>query len=185
MLFRSTHISFPVGRVESLVMKPLSFKEFLNAIDEKSSLDMIKHTIPAPDFAHEKLLKHFHMYSIIGGMPEIVRQYAEKRDILGLNNLFESLIVSYLDDVEKYARNRTMELVIRHAVSNAFYETGDRIKFQGFGNSNYKSREMGEALKVLEKAMLIYLLYPSSSVDLPLMPNTKKSPRLQIGRAHV
>ncbi|MBU8911846.1 MAG: AAA family ATPase [Desulfobacterales bacterium] len=176
----NTHISFPVGRVEYLVMKPLSFKEFLNAIDEKSSLDMIKHTIPAPDFAHEKLLKHFHTYSIIGGMPEIVRQYAEKRDILVLNNLFDSLIVSYLDDVEKYARNRTMEQVIRHAVSNAFYETGDRIKFQGFGNSNYKSREMGEALKVLEKAMLIYLLYPSSSVDLPLMPNTKKSPRLQV-----
>ena len=39
---------------------------------------------------------------------------------------------------------------------------------------------MSEALKVLEKAMLIYLLYPSSSVRLPLLPNTKKSPRLQV-----
>lgn len=175
-----THVSFPVGRVEYLVMKPLNFKEFLNALDEKSSLDIINNTTPVPDFAHEKLMKLFHIYSIIGGMPEIVQKYSEQKDILALNNLFDGLIVSYLDDVEKYARNHSMAQVIRHAISTAFYEAGSRIKFQGFGNSNYKSREMGEALKVLEKAMLIYLLYPSSSVDPPLLPNIKKSPRLQV-----
>ncbi|MCK5097374.1 MAG: ATP-binding protein [Desulfobacteraceae bacterium] len=175
-----THISFPVGRVEYLVMKPLNFKEFLNALGEKSSLDIINNTMPVPDFAHEKLMKFFHIYSIIGGMPEIVQKYSEKQDILSLNNLFDSLIVSYLDDVEKYARNHSMAQVIRHAISNAFYEAGGRIKFQGFGKSNYKSREMGEALKLLEKAMLIYLLYPSSSVEPPLLPNIRKSPRLQV-----
>ncbi|MCD4721969.1 MAG: DUF4143 domain-containing protein, partial [Desulfobacula sp.] len=137
-------------------------------------------TMPVPDFAHEKLMKFFHIYSIIGGMPEIVQKYSEKQDILALNNLFDGLIVSYLDDVEKYARNHSMAQVIRYAISNAFYEAGSRIKFQGFGNSNYKSREMGEALKLLEKAMLIYLLYPSSSVEPPLLPNIKKSPRLQV-----
>ncbi len=175
-----THISFPVGRVEYLVMKPLSFKEFLNALSEKSSLDILNRTIPVPDFAHDKLMKLFNTYAIIGGMPEIVQNYSDQKDIIALNSLFDSLIVSYLDDVEKYARNNTMANVIRHAVSNAFYEAGSRIKFQGFGNSNYKSREMSEALRVLEKAMLIYLLYPSSSVATPLRPNTKKSPRLQV-----
>ncbi len=175
-----THISFPVGRVEYLVMKPLSFKEFLNAVSETASLDILNKTAPVPDFAHDKLLKLFNTYTIIGGMPEIVQKYSDKKDILALNSIYDSLIVSYLDDVEKYARNRTMANVIRHAVSHAFYEAGNRIKFQGFGNSNYKSREMSEALKVLEKAMLIYLIYPSSSVFPPLQPNTKKSPRLQV-----
>ena len=175
-----THISFPVGRVEYLVMKPLSFKEFLNALSETSALNILTKRIPAPDFAHAKLMKLFQTYSIIGGMPEVVQKYSEQKDIVALNSIFDSLIVSYLDDVEKYARNSTMANVIRHAVSNSFYAAGSRIKFQGFGNSNYKSREMSEALKVLEKAMLIYLLYPSSSVRLPLLPNTKKSPRLQV-----
>ncbi|NOX35081.1 MAG: ATP-binding protein [Deltaproteobacteria bacterium] len=175
-----THISFPVGRVEYLVMKPLSFKEFLNALTEESGLDIIENKIPAPNFAHDKLMKLFHTYSIIGGMPEIIQKYSDQKDIIALNSVFDSLIVSYIDDVEKYARNNSMANVIRHAVSNAFYEAGSRIKFQGFGNSNYKSREMGEALKVLEKAMLIYLLYPSSSVKPPLLPNMKKSPKLQV-----
>jgi predicted AAA+ superfamily ATPase len=175
-----THISFPVGRVEYLVMKPLSFKEFLGALSEKSSLDILNGTIPVPDFAHDKLMKLFNTYAIIGGMPEIVQKYSESKDIIALNSIFDGLIVSYFDDIEKYARNSTMANVIRHAVSNVFYEASSRIKFQGFGNSRYKSREMSEALKVLEKAMLIYLLYPSSSVAPPLMPNTKKSPRLQV-----
>ena len=175
-----THISFPVGRVEYLVMKPLNFQEFLNAQNEEHSLDIINNKIPVPDFAHDKLMKLFHTYSIIGGMPEIVQKYSEQKDIIALNNIFDSLIVSYLDDVEKYARNHSMANVIRHAVSNAFYEAGKRIKFQGFGNSGYKSREMGEALKVLEKAMLIYLVYPSSSVKVPLVPNTRKAPKLQV-----
>ncbi|MDA3915745.1 MAG: AAA family ATPase [Deltaproteobacteria bacterium] len=175
-----THISFPVGRVEYLVLKPLNFKEFLNALNEKNSLDIIKNNIPAPSFAHDKLLKLFHTYSIIGGMPEIIQRYSDQKDIISLNSVFDSLIVSYLDDVEKYARNNSMANVIRHAVSHSFYEAGNRIKFQGFGNSNYKSREMGEALKVLEKAMLIYLLYPSSAVKPPLVPNIKKSPKLQV-----
>ena len=175
-----THISFPVGRVEYLVMKPLNFNEFLNALSEKSSLEIIKNKIPVPKFAHNKLMKLFHIYSIIGGMPEIVQKYSEQKDIIALKTLFDSLIVSYLDDVEKYARNNSMAKVILHAVSSSFYEAGTRIKFQGFGNSNYKSREMGEALKVLEKAMFIYLLYPSSSVKPPLQPNIKKSPKLQV-----
>lgn len=174
------HISFPVGRVEYLVMKPLSFKEFLTALDKESSLDIITNSIPVPDFAHSKLMKLFHTYSIIGGMPEIIQNYARHKDINALKEIFDSLIVSYLDDVEKYARNKSAANVIRHAVSSAFYEAGSRIKFQGFGNSNYKSREMGEALRVLEKAMLIYLLYPSSSVKPPLLPNMKKSPKLQV-----
>ncbi len=175
-----THISFPVGRVEYLVMKPLCFKEFLNALSEKASLDIMRNRMPVPAFAHDRLMTLFQTYAMVGGMPEIVQNYSDQKDLVGLNTVFDSLIVSYLDDVEKYAKNSSMANVIRHAVSSAFYEAGHRIKFQGFGNSNYKSREMGEALRVLEKAMLVNLLYPSSSVAPPLQPNTRKSPKLQV-----
>jgi hypothetical protein len=72
-----------------------------------------------------------------------------------------------------------MVQVIRHAIESAHLEAGRRIKFQGFGNSNYRSREMGEALRILERAMLIYLLYPSTVTQPPVRPDLKKSPRLQ------
>ncbi|TVQ23076.1 MAG: DUF4143 domain-containing protein [Spirochaetaceae bacterium] len=54
-----------------------------------------------------------------------------------------------------------------------------RIRFQGFGNSAYRSREVGEALRTLERAMLLHLLYPVTGYELPLLPDRKRSPRLQ------
>ncbi|MCH9769243.1 MAG: DUF4143 domain-containing protein [Gammaproteobacteria bacterium] len=58
-------------------------------------------------------------------------------------------------------------------------ESGARIRFQEFGQSNYKSREMGKALRTLEKAMLLKLVYPTTSTVLPAEVNHKKLPKLQ------
>ncbi|OAD23319.1 ATPase, partial [Candidatus Thiomargarita nelsonii] len=96
------HISFPVGRVEYLRMHPLSFEEFLQAIGETQAAQMLER-IPLPAFAHDKLLKLFHRYTLIGGMPEIVELYAESQDIIQLKPVYESLITAYMDDVEKYS----------------------------------------------------------------------------------
>jgi hypothetical protein len=39
---------------------------------------------------------------------------------------------------------------------------------------------MSEALKIIEKAMLIHLMYPTTTVKIPIEPDNKKSPRLHI-----
>ncbi len=173
-------ISFPVGRVEYLYMKPLTFKEYVNALGESSSAEIIDTIPPFPDFAHEKLLKEFYNYTLIGGMPEVVNVYSETQNMVELKPIYESLLRSYLDDVEKYARNNTHVRIIRHVIESSFIQAGNRIKFEGFGQSKYKSREISEALKSLEKAMLIYLMYPATGTELPILPDYKKSPRLHL-----
>jgi uncharacterized protein len=172
-------ISFPVGRVEYLVIHPVSFPEFLGALDETAALEQLR-TIPAAAFAHEKLLQLFRTYCLTGGMPEIVAHYAANKDLTALGPVYESLLVSYLDDVEKYAASSVQTEYIRHAIRASFTEAGKRIKFQGFGKSPYKSREMGEALRTLEKALLLHLVFPQTSPVLPLQPDLNKSPRLHI-----
>jgi predicted AAA+ superfamily ATPase len=172
-------ISFPVGRVEYLAVKPCSFSEFLSALGEINSLEIIQQ-FPVPDFAHEQLRKLFNLYTLIGGMPGVIQHYAEHRDLTMLTPVYDSLLVSYLDDVEKYARNNTLLQVIRHVTGNAFQHFGTRITFERFGNSNYRSREVGEAFRTLEKAMLLQLIYPAEYPRLPLYQNFRKSPRLQM-----
>jgi len=171
-------ISFPVGRVEFLHILPVSFSEYLNAAG-KDELLKVYNQIPVPDYAHEQLLSTFNEFTMLGGMPEIVRTWLAKEDIIALNRVYLSLQTSYLDDVSKYARTPTMVSVIRHAIKMAPYESGKRITFAGFGKSNYRSREVGEALRELEKAMIIDLIYPTTEWKLPLLPNYKKKPRLQ------
>ncbi|MEA3358111.1 MAG: AAA family ATPase [Thermodesulfobacteriota bacterium] len=173
------HISFPVGRVEYMVVRPCTFEEFLLATNETQSLDILN-SIPLPEFAHDKLLHQFYQYTMIGGMPEVIQHYVDTNDILMLKPVYDSLVTSYMDDVEKYAPNRTLGNVIRHVILTSFYHAGSRIKFQGFGKSNYKSREIAETMRILEKAMLLYLVYPSIDISLPIQPDFKKSPKLQL-----
>ena len=171
-------ISFPVGRVEYLAVRPCSFEEFLMATGEEKALDLLGQN-PVPEFAHEKLQGLFHQYAIIGGMPEIIKNFSENRDLVKLKTIYDGLIASYLDDVEKYARNATMTHVIRHIITTAFSVAGQRIKFEGFANSNYRSREIGDAFRTLEKAMLLQLVYPAVNAGLP-MDIKYRTPKLQL-----
>ena len=173
------NISFPVGRVEYKVIRPVSFPEFLSAIDETAALEQLT-KVPLAAFAQMKLLNLFHTYALIGGMPEIVQHYATHKDLVTLGPIYDSLISGYMDDVEKYAKSNAQILHLRHCIQSSFALAGKRIKFEGFGNSAYKSREMGESLRTLEKALLMQLVYPSTTATLPMVPDIKKSPRLQI-----
>ncbi|MBX7225463.1 MAG: AAA family ATPase [Chitinophagales bacterium] len=173
------NISFPVGRVEYMVLRPVSFPEFLGAIGESEALEQLQ-KIPLAPFAFDKLLKLFHTYALIGGMPEAVAHYAGYKDIVAMNEVFDSLIASYLEDVEKYAVSNPQIQLLRHTITSSFKLAGKRIKFERFGNAHYGSREIGEALRILQKTMLLQLIYPVNSAVLPLIPDTKKSPRLQI-----
>ncbi len=167
-------ISFPVGRVEHRFMYPLSFIEFLYAIGEEQVVAALE-TIPFPEFAYDVVKGYFERYILIGGMPEVVATYRKTENLTTLPEIYDSLLTSYIDDAEKYARNRTMSRVLRHCIETVPLLAGQRVTFEGFGKSNYRSREVGEALRTLQQAMLIYLLYPSTSTEIPLLPDLKKN----------
>lgn len=170
--------SFPVGRVDYMYLYPLNFEEYLAAIDNQEALSLLKE-IPIPDYAHNIMLDLFHTYAIIGGMPEIVKQYiANDSNMSNLGKYYKNLWQSYKDDVEKYAKNDNEKKIIRHVIQSAPLEK-DRISFERFGNSNYRSREVGDALRALDQAGVIQLIYPTTNIDIPLLPDLKKRPRLQ------
>lgn len=169
--------SFPVGRVEQMVLHPFDFEEFLMAIGHTAALEALNH-IPVEPHAHDTLLELFHTYAAIGGMPEIVRQYLDEQSMANLAHTYESLWQGYKDDVVKYARNPTDRKVMQHVIYTAPQEK-DRVAFEGFGHSNYRSREVGEALRSLDQARILQLVYPSSSIRPPLETDLKKRPRLQ------
>ena len=170
-------IDFPVGRVQFMFMYPLTFDEFLAAIGETEALQALAR-VPLPGFARQRLLELFHQYAQVGGMPEIVARFAENRDVPSLRPTYQALSTSFVDDAAKYARNGTLKHVLHHCLKSAPLESGERIAFAGFGKSNYRSREVGEALRILERAMLAFLLYPATTWEIPLLPDRKRAPRL-------
>jgi predicted AAA+ superfamily ATPase len=170
--------SFPVGRIEYLCLHPMDFEEFLMAMGYQAAFEQLQQ-IPVPSFAHATLLNLFHNYAIIGGMPAVLSEYARTKNIAGVARIYSQLWQAYKDDSEKYAKNNTARRVIRHILETAPHET-DRITFERFGRSSYRSREVGEAMRALDMARVVQLIYPTTSVTPPIITDFKKRPRLRL-----
>ncbi len=170
--------SFPVGRVSYLYLYPINFDEYIAADGNDRLVGELQH-IPVKDYAHDVLLRKFHEYAIIGGMPEVVQKYISSQSMINLPVVYESIWATYKDDVGKYAKNNMEKKVIKHILNTAPVYLDKRIKFQHFGNSNYRSREVGEALRNLDDAKVVRLIYPTTVIEPPIQPDYKKSPRLQ------
>lgn len=170
------HISFPVGRVEYMAVRPCSFNEFLGAVGYAEWQKVLQEgELPAP--LHAEALRLFNTFALVGGMPEVVQHYAEHKDFVALQPIYETLLTGYRDDVEKYATNG-MRHLIRHILSVGWMYAAERIVFEKFGQSLYRSRDMKEAFLTLEKTMLLELAYPVTSLSLPMLPEPKRSPKL-------
>lgn len=171
-------LTFPVGRVEYKVLRPVSFEEFLIAIEEQQLLEEFR-KIPLENYAKNKLIETFHTYALIGGMPEVIQHYKENKDLTLLGPIYDALISSYLEDAEKYAKSEQQLHLIRFSIREAIIKAGHRTSYQNFGNSNYTSKAISEVLRILEKTHLLSVLHPITGTTLPIEPDYKKTPRIQ------
>ena len=171
------HVSFPVGRVQYMALRPCSFREFLGAIGEEPLLSVLDKPEVTIAF-HERLMVLFNIYTLIGGMPEVVQFYAERKDIVSLESIYETLLQGYRDDVEKYAKGKQLPEVVRFILKEGWHKAGQAVTLGGFAGSSYNVREVGEAFRLLEKAMLLELVYPTTATDVPATPELKRMPKL-------
>lgn len=168
--------SFPVGRVDYLPIRPCSFCEFLSAINRAPEITEIKPELTRP--FHAEYMALFNQYCIVGGMPEVVQYYADTHDMVNMDRICAHLLRGYLDDVEKYCRGNILTDVVRFIIQHGWNEAGAIVTLGGFGESQYKSREVGEAFQLLRKAMMVELVHPSTSAQLPAIPEMKRMPKL-------
>lgn len=170
-------VSFPVGRVDFLPIRPCSFREFMLALSQERLLDVIE----SPEYAaplHNQLLHLFNQYCVVGGMPEVVQEYVDTMDLLALDHIYSRLMRSYIDDVEKYATSRKVEDAIRFLINYGWSQAGAIVTVGNFLSSGYNAREMGEAFRLMQKAMILELVYPATATQLPLIPEMRRMPKL-------
>ncbi|MDZ7667012.1 MAG: hypothetical protein U5K27_17085 [Desulfotignum sp.] len=73
-----------MGRITYLYLEPFSFFEFLEATGNQFLLKKLARfsmndTIPLS--LHEKALKLYHTYCLVGGMPEVLQKWADTGDL--------------------------------------------------------------------------------------------------------
>lgn len=96
--------SFPVGKVDFLDLRPLSFTEFLLSQNEKQLVEAIN----AKDWGivsifSGKLKDYLRYYLYIGGMPEVVDAFSQTRDWQIVRRIQNRILNSYEGDFSKHA----------------------------------------------------------------------------------
>ncbi len=167
------------GSMEGRYLHPFSFEEFLLVMDDTAVLEAFRE-VPVPYYAYDKLLNYFHLYSLIGGMPEITREYAANHNLTGLKKIYgllEERFIQTLPDVTSGTKSRNLALEV---LQNTYPYAATRISFNRFGNLEKGSREISQVFKALEQTFFIRLIYPVTSASLPPLRDTSKFPRLQL-----
>ncbi|MFW5828542.1 MAG: ATP-binding protein, partial [Alkalispirochaeta sp.] len=97
--------SMPVGRVEYFRMGPVTFREYLNAIDPDLRRYVAEYRIGAslPESAHRKLVEYQRQFLLVGGMPEVVQAAIDGASFQEMQSLQQSLVDTFRDDFAKYA----------------------------------------------------------------------------------
>ena len=96
-------VSFPVGKVDSLELNPLSYKEFLKAVGEDGLCKLLqsKNYSMISSFKN-KYIEWLKKYYYIGGMPEVVSSFVENKDFYEVRYLQKQIIDMYEDDFSKH-----------------------------------------------------------------------------------
>ena len=101
-LNRST--SFPVGKVEFLDLYPLSFTEFLEALNERPLVDLLKsNDWPLITGFKERYIERLKQYYYIGGMPEAVLSFSRNTNFADVREIQKRILIAYEQDFSKHA----------------------------------------------------------------------------------
>lgn len=115
--FILNEVSFPVGRVISKYLYPLSFFEFLDAIgleDRRKYIQELPLDKPVHEQIHNELMLALKKYIRIGGMPYPIKVYDQTDSFQKVSEAHEQLVSGYQDDFIKYA-----QIIIKVFESNA------------------------------------------------------------------
>lgn len=102
-------VSFPVGKVDFLDLRPFSFYEFLLALNESALVDALKtKNWSVVSIFTEKLKEYLRYYFYVGGMPEVVDAFVQTRDWQLVRRIQNRILNSYEGDFSKHVPNETV-----------------------------------------------------------------------------
>ncbi len=109
--------SFPVGYAQIERMHPLDFEEFCWAMGVPVDvLETVRQhyeeRTPVEETLHDRLVKLFRQYIVVGGMPEAVQEFLDHdRDLSEARKVAGDIIEQYRYDIIKYAQKRKMGIL--------------------------------------------------------------------------
>ena len=162
---------FPVGKVDEIILYPLSFYEFLIATDQERLVNilydrdakLIKNT-------HELLKDKLKEYFYVGGMPESVKTFADTKDLQAVREVQETILDNYKADFSKHIKGVDIPKVSMLWDSIPAHLAKEKKKFiYKEVKTGGRASEFENALDWLVNTGLVYKIAKTCEPKLPLV----------------
>ena len=162
--------SFPVGKVDFVNLYPLSFFEFLDAVGKGRYVDVIRRQqwdILEPFEADLQLL--LKQYFVVGGMPEVVKTFAENADMQAVKSLQRGILDAYDRDFSKHAPIDEVPRLrmVWQSVGGQLAKENKKFIY-GFLKEGARAKNFELAVEWLRDAGLVYKVNRTKKGQLPL-----------------
>lgn len=168
--------SFPVGRIQFMYLKPLSFQEFMLNIGEHILVERVKKATvenPLEPAFHDYLIQLTRQYLLIGGMPLVVNNFLEKKSYLEARQFQNVILQTYYTDFSKYATKAA------HKYLQELFEKIPLIVGQQFTYASVapdaRARDVKLALEQLKWIGLIHKIFSTNASGIPLKSQKKEN----------
>ncbi|MEI7670629.1 MAG: ATP-binding protein [Deltaproteobacteria bacterium] len=168
----SRPVSFPVGKVDFLDVRPMTFTEFLMANGDGNLVEYMKQIEalePIPDAFFNPLCEKLKMYFVTGGMPEAVRAWTEERDVERMQQTLSNILGAYERDFAKHSAPKDFPKLslIWKSIPSQLARENKKFLYRAV-KGGARAREYENALQWLCDATLTYKIYRSTAPGLPV-----------------
>ena len=163
--------SYPVGMVNLLDLYPLTFDEFLEAVNPSlyAFYESIVKEQTIEEIFHNRLLEAYNSYLVIGGMPECVASWVKYRDPAKVSQIQRELIEVYENDFSKHngSVNSGRILMVFRSIVSQLAKPNEKFMY-GAVRECGRARDFEEAIEWLVSAGMLNRVYNVSKIEHPL-----------------
>lgn len=162
--------SYPVGKVNTITMHPMTYEEFLLAKGRSQMVDLLNDgkwdVIQGLKTLYIQALRE---YYFVGGMPEAVKKFIETNDSNQVREIQQEILMAYDRDISKHA---PAEQVVRinqvwHSIPSQLAKENKKFIY-GVMKKGARAKDYELAIQWLLDAGLIYKVNRLTTTEMPL-----------------
>lgn len=161
---------YPVGKVNTLRLYPMSFSEFLLAMGHRQIVELAENA-NWTDFSvlKTKMTDLLKQYYYVGGMPEVVCRYSENNDLAEVRSVQDEILMLYRRDFSRHIPPAQIPRVnmVWDAIPSQLAKENKKFIY-GAMKKGARAKEFEVAIQWLTDAGLIHKVDRISNLEKPL-----------------
>ena len=161
---------FPVGKVNTMILYPLTFREFMTALEHPHDIDFIEfQKWESVKLISDRLTHLLKLYYYIGGMPEVVNTYLQTKDFSAVRSAQNEILSNYANDFSKHvpAMLAAKLSLLWESIPHQLAKENKRFIYKEVDNK-MRARDLESAMDWLFRAGLIYRVDRINEPSLPI-----------------